>query len=78
MTRDAAEVITAYGGEIYENYSGRGMYGSETAGVVFDSEADFFEAIADLLENDEEDKEEVAKALRKLKTDNMGKSIIYY
>lgn len=78
MTQEAAEIICEFGGEVREGYSGRGMYGKTTTGIVFDSEGDFFEAIGEVMECDIEDREEVAKAMRNLKTDSMGTGVIYY
>lgn len=78
-----AELISEYGGELRENYSGRGMYGKETCGVVFDSERDFFHTLADMVKDGMEDNsadimELLPEALKNLQTDSMGKSIIYY
>lgn len=78
MTKEAAEIITEFGGELREDYSGRGMYGKTTAAVVFDGEQEFYSAIAEVMECDIEDRETVANALRNIRTDNMGKGMIFY
>ncbi len=83
MKLETAELISEYGGELRENYSGRGMFGKETAGVVFESERDFFHALADIIKDGVEDNsadigELIPEALKRIQTDNMGKNIIYY
>lgn len=79
MEKQAAEIITSYNGEIYEEYSGRGMFGKTTTGVKIENQEDFFNIIADILEDgDDEEREEVAKAMRKLKWDSLGLGLIFY
>lgn len=83
MKREAAELISDYGGEIRENYSGRGMYGKETAGVIFDDEKEFYKTVAEIVQmciedNNAEDCDLICDALRNMQIDNMGKGIIYY
>lgn len=80
MKIEAAEIIANYGGEIYENYSGRGMYDKTTTGITFGSQTEFNRAFADAIKNsgDDDEKELLTSALSKLQTDNMGLSIIFY
>lgn len=79
MEKQAAEIITSYDGEIYDEYSGRGMFGKTTTGVQVENSGDFFSIIADILEDGtDEEREEVAKAMRKLQWDNMGTNMIFY
>lgn len=79
MLQDAADIITNYGGEERPDYSGRSMYGNKTTGIVFDNDEQFYKAIADVMINEDEvERQIVASALRKLRTDNMGTGIIYY
>lgn len=64
---------------VEEDYSGRGMYGKTTAGIVCE-ECDIFEAIAGIMEyGDQEEREYVADEIRRgFRTDSMGLSTIYY
>lgn len=83
MKLETAELITQYGGEVRENYSGSGMYGEQTSGVIFDSEKDFYRSLAGIIldcvqDQNMEESALICEALKKLKTDNMGTSIIYY
>ncbi len=59
------QTAEAIGGEIYENYSGRGMYGAKCLGIVC---ADPQAAI----------EEAAARGLRGSSRDNMGKDFIVY
>lgn len=79
MDLKAANIILEYGGEIDVDYSGRGMYGETTAGVIFDSDQDFFAALgAVMINEDESEREIVGTAIKNLRIDNMGKGLIYY
>ncbi len=84
MKHEAAEIFSYYGGEIEENYSGKGMYGKTTTAIIFDSTEEFFKAIADIMTDTLQDvdyvtADSVAYALKHLKEDSMGKdAIIYY
>ena len=62
------EHIEGEGGEasLYEDYSGRGMYGSTTAGVVADSASSVARALAAL------------GITERLRHDSMGLDIIVY
>ncbi len=80
MNQEAAQALVDanYELELYEGYSGRGMFGKETTGVT-GSQSDYDEAIATIMEDgEEEERSEVAKALRGVRTDNMGRDIIWY
>ncbi len=59
-----------YDAELYEDYSGRGMYGNTTTGVTTD-------ASPNSMENLEEDMEE-AEIDPSFRRDNMGLDYIYY
>jgi hypothetical protein len=80
MKKETAELIVNKSGlgELYENYSGRGMYGRKTTGIVFSSQ-EFFEAIAEIIiYGDEEEREELAEYLTEIKSDNLALDQIYY
>jgi hypothetical protein len=69
--------------EVMSEYSGRGMYGEQTSGVVVDSMAEFLSALGTYLSNAEcqdeaETIREIGEAIRDLNVDNMGMSIILY
>jgi hypothetical protein len=79
MQQEAAEIISYYGGEMREDYSGRGMYGASTHAVVFDSFNDFLSAVGAIMQNcDEEECNKVGTAMHKVKTDSMGTGIVIY
>lgn len=81
MEYTTAEILTQKSGlgEIYEDYSGRGMFGRKTTGIVFENDNDFFEAIAEIMvSGEEEEREEVAEYLTEIKKDSMGLNVIYY
>lgn len=61
------------------SYSGRAMYGRSCLGVVLDSENDVSKLMSKLILNvEEEERSEVAKAVRGFKTDSMGMGIVLY
>lgn len=69
--------------EVRKNYSGRGMYGRETAGVVIGNIGDFVQAVAgvssELTSNHTEDEvDDFINDMGGLTTDNMGRDIIIY
>ena len=68
--------------ELREDYSGRGMYGENTSGIVVDSMNEFLKGLGDYLETAHEDDfetiKEIGAAIRRLKTDSMGYQIIIY
>ena len=79
MTKEVAELLTKYQGEIYENYSGRGMFGRETTGITYEHKQEFYDSIADVMEEgDQEELEQVGEFLRNVKFDNMGLGVIVY
>lgn len=79
MDKTAAHLLTDFRGQIIENYSGRGMIGKATIGVVFDNNTEIFPTIADILSNGHEDEQEiVADALYWLQSDSYGTEAIYY
>lgn len=81
------EVIQEYGytARIYEDYSGRGMYGSTTIGVVTELRPLEMKQLLWAAHIEDEDffSDEQKEALRALadggyRTDNMGLDYIYY
>lgn len=68
-------------GALYKRYSGRGMFGEETAGIVFDNWGDFCTAIV-LATRDHVaaggDADEFVKAVENIRTDSMGLGKIVY
>lgn len=72
--------------DLYENYSGRGMYGESTAGVVCDDFAAFATALAAMLQTIADDEpglcdrfiEPIVDEMRKLRHDSMGRQTIFY
>jgi hypothetical protein len=72
--------------ELYEDYSGRGMYGSETAGIVTESIGSLISAAIyltqEITENPDDfsfNVDDVAYAMKHLRSDGMGRySMIYY
>jgi len=66
--------------EVREGYSGRFMYGSETTGIILNSEMDLIKAIinnADML-IDENDGAAPLFNIGRLKSDSMGRQTIVY
>jgi len=81
MSPEAAEIIANHSNDAHydDDYSGRGMYGETTSSVVFNRESNFYEAMAHIMLNgDEDERTAVAKALFSLKMDNMGLGIVIY
>lgn len=79
MRKEAAKILQKYGElNVRNDYSGRGMYGSETWAVV-GSYRELFEAIAETMAyGNEEDREALAEALPDLRIDNMALDYIFY
>lgn len=83
MTKEAAQFIVNaldYAGEeaeLYEGYSGRAMYGTETWGVVFDSEGILFSSVMNFLKENPEKAKELPD-FDPIRADNMGRQIIWY
>ena len=64
-------------GELYEDYSGRNMYGKTTCGVVFDHETLLMTAVLSFLKENPELAKEIPE-FDKIQADNIGRSIIWY
>lgn len=83
MTEELANALTDYipDSDVYENYSGRGMFGETTTGIVC-NKSEFYNGIGGFLETAEEfDIElinEVGTMFKNLRTDSMGLSMIFY
>lgn len=78
MLLEAAQTLTGYGGDLRPSYTGRSR-SNPTAAVVFENDHELFNAIADIMiDCDEDDRQTVAKALKRLTSDSMGKQILYY
>ena len=85
MKRHVADLLVDFAGDedltLHEDYSGRGMYGDRTSGVVGESSA-FNRALAEFIREaqyqDEDDCNAVADALRNLRQDSMGLRMIWY
>ena len=88
MNKDVAEAIVAeanrqgYDINIYEGYSGRFMYGSETTGITYEYECDFLECVirASIMVMREECDEsplsldDFIEEVTRLRKDSLGKS----
>lgn len=61
------------GGEVYENYSGRDMYGKTCMGITVDN---LYKALFNL--GRESENYDFAKELERLEVDNLGRSYIIY
>ncbi len=83
MTKEQAEFIVnaldydGQDGELYEGYSGRGMMGKETWGVVFEHESILFTALMTYLKENPELTRQIPD-FDKIRADNMGRQIIWY
>jgi hypothetical protein len=65
--------------KLREEYSGRGMYGKCTAGIVVSDLTSIIAAAAQAgRDMDDDEAADFIDALDKLKTDGMGRSIIVY
>lgn len=83
MKKEAAELLSEYGGYLHEDYSGKDMYGETTTGIEYTTEGGFFIALASILKDSVQDQnidnaQLLYDALWKLQIDNIGKDIIYY
>lgn len=82
MTSKTMKLLVKTGKELdiditeYPNYSGRGMYGKKTCGVVC-SKSDFTTIIASVDLTGEE-KKEFVREVKNICSDNMGLDMIYY
>ena len=80
MNIDLAKLLVDYSNDnlsLREEYSGRGMYGSTTAGVV-GSLDDFDEAVKKIMKNGDEDERQLYADEGRFSTDNMGLDYIWY
>lgn len=84
MHAKVAEIIAdCCDGEVYENYSGRGMFGKKTTGVVINSPTD---VITHLLRNIHDISDEMLEAedecsdleINDISMDNLGLNTIIY
>lgn len=83
MTKEHAEFFQKaldYCGEeceIKEDYSGRGMFGKTTYGIVFAGPTILMESVLTYIKETEVEYEDIPD-LASLRSDNMGMSIIWY
>ena len=80
MKKEVAELLeyNNYDIEVRDDYSGRGMYGQETYGVVC-SQDDYNQAVAEVMRSGtEQERELLADALLNMRTDSMGMDMIFY
>jgi hypothetical protein len=79
MDIETAKILVEYSDgelELYENYSGRGMYGSKTTGVTG---SDIYGTISEIMcSATPEERVLVAEFLTNMSKDNMGLDMIYY
>lgn len=87
MNRDTAELIVEalhnYGedeAELYEDYSGRGMYGRNTTGVVVENTGAILPAVVEYLRDNvcEECDWDGIPDFESMRLDNLGLSYIVY
>jgi hypothetical protein len=68
--------------QLREDYSGRGMYGSTTAGVIGDpgdiTACAAYAAFVQGEEGKDVENEEMVEDLRSMRSDSMGRDMIYY
>lgn len=55
---------------VYRNYSGRGMFGATTTAITVDSQSTLLSIVAGL--------PKATKAIKQLRSDNLGRDMIYY
>lgn len=78
MLLEAAEIFESFGGELRKEYRGRGM-NNPTCGIIFENESEFYKTLAELIiDTDEQDRQVISKALRRLQSDSMGLGLIFY
>jgi hypothetical protein len=61
--------------EIQEDYSGRGMYGQKTRGIVFNSETILMENVLGYIRDTGV---KIPADFGHIRTDNMGRDVIWY
>lgn len=85
MNHNLAELIVDNSNgdfSVYENYSGRSMYGNTTTGVVYTNNGELMAAIGLICDEDLDNyklsREKIMKECCKFRFDNMGKDYIVY
>ena len=81
MNKELAERIVdnaPYGVDLYEDYSGRGMYGEKTTAIKCDDAGDLIAAFAQAVLDDPDNGEQVVQAARQLRFDSLGKGMVAY
>lgn len=92
MKKEIAEMLVQYNTDLrlYENYSGRGMYGKNTTGISCENMAQVMEAVGNafygMIEDamvdgedyDPTEAENLTDVLTNLRTDSLGLGIIVY
>jgi hypothetical protein len=86
MTRETADLLVENGRdiELYDGYSGRGMYGERTCGVVYGSTGDLLAAVAaaakmlTLGDEGEARADGFIEEVRRLRFDDMARRQIAY
>jgi hypothetical protein len=83
MTQKQAELLQNLNPDfdLHDDYSGRGMFGKSTYGIVVQSLSDFFNTIGDYIQDYADETEEIillGEILSYLKWDNMGLEMIVY
>jgi hypothetical protein len=63
--------------KLREDYSGRGMYGRSTGGIICDSTGAFIQAVAAYAQENPDD-DDLVPELRNIRQDSMGRQIIFY
>ncbi len=83
MKADTANLISSYledagyKGKV-RKYSGRGMFGQKTFGIVTDMDFELTNDILDELPEDAQNDEEIQKAFESMRCDSMGLDVILY
>jgi len=63
---------------LYENYSGRGMFGRTTS-AVNGSQSDFDETISEIIESGtSKERSEIAELIKSKRQDSLGLDLIFY
>ena len=75
MTQEFAELLNYYNDEIevYEGYSGRGMYGDTTTGVVCDGLNNILEAVSDIILGQDEQELNTMSAMSNSKSPELNR-----
>lgn len=90
MKKRVADILKNYEHcEVIDDYSGRGMFGKQTYAIVYDSKEEFYMALSEAIEdendseviedeNDSKDFYELTGFLAEHSIDSIGKRIIVY